>query len=1237
MRLAFKIAKYLLIFLVVLLIIVIGVLSFTLKTETGSRYLLGMIPGLSVDNAQGSLSGGWSAERLIWQNQGIKITVNNPHLDWYASCLFRANVCIDNLTVSTIDIDTLATTEEQTDDTPIQLPTLDLPVTIQINNAQLGQLNLNQQTIISDLQLTNTHWQNAEVTFQALTAYSNQAKANIALQGKVQLANNWPLVITGQAQLDEMLQTPWLVKLNASGELQQQLAVDITSTGYLQANLKGSAQVLAKDLPAELALTIEDFLPNNVENLPNSLLVKQLALTANGDLVQGYNLLGNGSLAGQTEPVRLTLQGLLTGQNLNLQTLRLATAEQQYVAINGQVDWQQNLMAQANIDYQHFPWQQLYPLESAPAIDLQQLQATLNYQNDNYQANLTANLTGPAGDFRLLSELAGDLQQVTINKLQLDTAEQGNVTGNGKITFDPTITWLADLKLNAINPNYWVADFSGLLNGNVHSEGSIVNSEIITDSQIDINGTLNNQPTQIKTQVLARQQNIQIPELLISMGSNRITGQATINDNIQANFNINLPALNQVLPELTGSLTGNAQVTGRLQAPQGTIQLTGQNLAYQQQRIEQLQLTANISEQQQANLKLQANRITSGTTKLGNLNIEGNGNPTNQQLTMQLTGGIATLDSAITSQQDTQNNWNVTVNRLQIAYQGQDWRLQNATNLRYTAAGALTLDSHCFTNGQATLCGVEQQRLLPTTQINYQLANFQLASLQPWYPANFNWQGVLSATIALQLPQQGPTGNIEINANNGRFQLRQNTDDSWHDLPYQTLHLVANLTPSRIDTNLQFAGSNLGSLRSQITINPLAANKPINGDFSISGFDIGIFQPFIPDIDQLAGKINGQGNISGALEKPYISGRVALTNGTVQGEIPVSLEQLQVTAQIEGESIRLNGSWRSGPQGSATLNGDASWSNGLNLNATVKASNLPVVVAPYANLDADADLQLQMNTETLTVGGTVQIPRGLIKIRELPPSTVKLSPDAVIVVDQQATESKVPIQLNMNVDVIIGRERLLFQGFGLTSDIAGNLKITRDMFTQGSVNLNNGVYRAYGQRLEIRRARILFTGSLTEPTLDIEAVREVGDVTAGIRLRGPTTQPIATVFSNPAMNQDQALSYIIFGRPMSAGDDNVLAQAAIAMGVAGGSGVVAEAASKFGIQNFQLDTAGSGDDTSVVASGNITNDLSVHYGVNVFKAMNTLMFRYKLTKSVYLEAASGTASSLDLFYKRSFR
>ena len=123
-----------------------------------------------------------------------------------------------------------------------------------------------------------------------------------------------------------------------------------------------------------------------------------------------------------------------------------------------------------------------------------------------------------------------------------------------------------------------------------------------------------------------------------------------------------------------------------------------------------------------------------------------------------------------------------------------------------------------------------------------------------------------------------------------------------------------------------------------------------------------------------------------------------------------------------------------------------------------------------------------------------------------------------------------------------------------------------------------------------------------------------------------------------AMSQEQALSYLVMGRPLGTNseDSNMVAQAALALGVAGSSGATGKLASNLGIQDFELDTAGSGDKTSVVASGKITEKLSLRYGVGVFEPANTIALRYMLSKRVYLEAASGLASSLDIFYKRDF-
>jgi translocation and assembly module TamB len=258
-------------------------------------------------------------------------------------------------------------------------------------------------------------------------------------------------------------------------------------------------------------------------------------------------------------------------------------------------------------------------------------------------------------------------------------------------------------------------------------------------------------------------------------------------------------------------------------------------------------------------------------------------------------------------------------------------------------------------------------------------------------------------------------------------------------------------------------------------------------------------------------------------------------------------------------------------------------------------------------------------------------------VRHLPPSTVKVSDDTVIV-GQQTEQGKPPMAIAMDINVEVGQDKLSFTGFGLTANLAGHVHIGDNLDTRGELNLNDGRYRAYGQRLTIRKARLLFAGPIDQPYLDIEAIRQTDDVIAGIRLTGSAEQPTTVVFSEPAMSQEQALSYLVLGRPLSTSgeDSNMMAQAALALGLAGGSSTAGTLANGLGIKDFELDTSGSGDTTAVVASGKITDKLSLRYGVGVFEPANTLTLRYLLSKKVYLEVAGGVASSLDIFYKRDF-
>ncbi|MNZ42774.1 Translocation and assembly module TamB [compost metagenome] len=339
---------------------------------------------------------------------------------------------------------------------------------------------------------------------------------------------------------------------------------------------------------------------------------------------------------------------------------------------------------------------------------------------------------------------------------------------------------------------------------------------------------------------------------------------------------------------------------------------------------------------------------------------------------------------------------------------------------------------------------------------------------------------------------------------------------------------------------------------------------------------------------------------------------------------------------IRGQQAQLSGRWRSGAQGQGSLAGELGWAGAPQLDLQIRGSRLPAVVEPYANLELEPDLQLALRDGQLKLSGRVAIPRGRIKVRELPPQAVKVSADARIVGAPPAT-APAAAGLKMDLRLALGEDLLSFAGFGLTGDLKGNLRVRDNLDSRGTLNLENGRYRAYGQRLTLRRARLIFAGPIDQPLLDIEAIRKVDDVTAGLRISGRADAPVSEVFSEPAMSQEQALSYLVLGRaPGSSGDSDMISQAALALGLAGGTPVGGAIAERLGIKDFLLESEGSGASSSVAASGYLSEKLSLRYGVGVFEQGNVFALRYDLTKKLYLEAASGLASSLDLFYKRDY-
>ena len=1210
-----------------LLLLVILAVSTVLGTGAGSRWALGFVPGLSVDNFQGRLSGQWSADHLVWQQDSSRVELNKAIFAWSPRCLARRTLCIEQLQAEQVSLQFPPSTDEDSSE-PISLPDLDLPLAIELGDVKVASLVFNGSEELRGLQLA-AHWTTQGLKIDSVKLQRDELSLN--LSGLLQPSGDWPLTAEGSLTLPAPGNGPWHLALKVDGDLLKTLNLKADSTGYLNGQVTGELQPLVENLPAKVRITADGFKAS--ADLPDTLQLNQLELSGAGDLKSGYQLLGTATLPAEQGPVALALQGKVDAQGAQIAGLDLSANDKQYLKLTGQMDWRKGLTAEAKIDWLDFPWHRVYPLIDEPQVALRSFNGEVSYTDGKYLGHFKAALDGPAGAFSLQSPFAGDLTKIYLQQLQLE-AGQGKAQGHLNLQFADGIAWDTALDLSAIDPAYWVAELPGTLAGPLRSTGEMKNDKLSLNADLDLKGKLRGQPAIIQAKADGGGEQWNLNALQIRLGDNSINGKGSLQQKLVGQIDIKMPRLAQLWPQLRGQLNGRVDVTGTLKTPQGKLGLQGSQLAFQDNRLQSLNLDATLDSAQRAKIDLKGSGIQAGDTALGTLTASGQGDVRNQKLNLALQGPQLKLALSVDGVLD-QGNWRGRLATGDIQAGGQDWRLQGPAKLERLADGNINFGAHCWRSGPASLCG-EDQRLMPEPKLRYHLKQFPIESLAQWLPKDFAWKGTLNADLRLDLPASGPNGQISIDASGGTLRVRDK--DQWLDFPYQTLLLTSKMTPKRIDTDLNFVGGKLGELRVQAQINPLPANKPMSGTFRLIGLDLSVARPFVPMVEKITGRLNGNGTIGGTLMAPLVNGNLLLSDGEVSGpELPIELQALQLQAVIAGENVQLNGGWKSGKSGQGTLNGNIAWGQALMVDLALKGSQLPVSVEPYAKLEVAPDLKISMKGDELAVAGKVLVPRGEITVRELPPSTVKVSDDTVIV-GQQTEQGKPPLAMKMDIDVEVGADKLSFAGFGLTANLQGHVHIGDNMDTRGELWLNDGRYRAYGQRLTVRRARLLFAGPLDQPYLDIEAIRQTDDVIAGIRLSGSAEQPTTQIFSEPALSQEQALSYLVLGRPLSTdGDDNnMLAQAALGLGLMGSAGVTSGLAKNLGIQDFQLDTQGSGDQTAVVASGNISEKLSLRYGVGVFEPANTIALRYKLSKKVYLEAAGGVASSLDIFYKRDF-
>jgi translocation and assembly module TamB len=831
---------------------------------------------------------------------------------------------------------------------------------------------------------------------------------------------------------------------------------------------------------------------------------------------------------------------------------------------------------------------------------------------------------------------------LALRQLQLDDGEQ-QLEARGELLFSP-LKW--DLAVEGkLDTGLLHPQFPGQLSVQGNSKGNYDGEQwALSPSQVRLEGRVRQQPLTAKAKLESHQQRLQLNSD-IRWGDNRLSGRGAILPDWSLDTTVDLKQLGQLHPDLQGQLSGQLQVRGPLATPNLTGNLNGQQLGWQEWSLASLQTrfrALGLGEQTMS-LELDGQALRQGNMdQLAATQLNINGTLSSHTATASFRRDEVSLETHLQGTLTSLNSiprWQGSLSETSLIHSQLGRWLQAEDTAVVLSATTQSSSPFCLEQSQSRLCIEGNRDADNQVNANLSLSDLPLALAGALLGPDFAMQGSVDGEATLQGSLADPVGQYRLQTRGARIAMR--TADDPQELAIEQLSVQGTLQQRRLSSELTLI-SELASANASVE-HGLDADSSLNGQVSFQLSSLSPLALFTTDLREISGQVRGDFALDGTLRQPLMDGSIRLEKGrALVPALGVAVTDLQMDVQGSPRGqLDVNGAATLG-EGTMTLTGTLDpreWPATVNLS--LNGQRLLVADRPDARILLNPTLVLKGNLGELQLGGKLTVPEAEIHPTELPEGAVTVSQDQILV--HQEGEQRSGLPLGIDVTVSLG-DKVHFQGFGLDAMLGGTLQVEQQPQQPPQLNgelvIREGRYRAYGQNLAISDGQLIFQGPPDNPGLDIRAIRKIPseNVVVGVQLSGTLQAPEASLFSEPGMEQSQAMSYLLTGRPLergSKGDNNRIAQALALYGLEKGSGVTEKLGDKLGVDEISVGSDWETDDAALMLGKQLSDRLYLTYAVGLFDAVSTVMLRYTLTRQLHLEARSSTrANSLDLIWEK---
>ncbi|GAB2642430.1 autotransporter assembly complex protein TamB [Vibrio panuliri] len=1247
-KVVLKWSKWLSVSLLSIVILLVLALAMLLFTKPGLGVVLWgaerLVPQLRVEHYQGSLFPRFTLQQVSYLDPQLHLEtkIDSLTLAVKPACFTEPSVCVDEASLKGVkfSLTQLPESQPQSDQTSSSNGAITTPLPIRVGQISLEDIDL-------DILGNHIQWQSFSTgfSFQGNRLTIRPTQLNNAL---VKLAPS-----------EENAAAPPATKQESSAivlpEVELPLAIVLQRLDIDNFQLQQASPVIVNHLGLAGVASGYDVTLSTLElDMPE--VVGKLA--GKVTLKQGYPLDLNLDATLGIEPVKgqriaLTANGSVAQLSLNAQLDKLLKAD-----IQGQLEpLDPNLPFTVSIDKLKAQWPLRGDADYQADVDKFTAQGSLK----GYELSLQGSAQGkPIPDVSLALQGKGDLSQIQFTELGIDTLG-GSIAGQAMVNWQAPINWSADLSLSNVQPGLQWQEAEGNISGKVSTTGSLTKQGgwQVSVPMLDIDGILRQYPLNIVGSLDVSDRkgkgilSLQTPKLVLSHGPNSLEANGMLEQQWDMSINLNLPEIAKSIPELKGRAKGSIQMSGKLAEPQVTMDLAVNDIDWRgEAQVKSLKLIGDVVPlpAPHGNVKLEVNALNYQGTEIDDIALVASGTEQAHEARLDVRSSLISTSLALSGSATTQPdlNWRGQLQRMMVNTEQGEWRLEEPISLEFDGATEMaSVGAHCWRQENSTICLDKDIQVGKTGEAQLSINAFNFAQLAALLPEKTRLDGSVDASVwAKWAPSKAPELIAKIIMPKGGVtqQLEQPLVFGW-----ESVKLNANIANNQLKADWLFDVTDNGDISGEVTIpDVLASDKQIEGRLALGTFNLDFLNVLVGEYSQLKSNIETDLKLSGPLLHPRVNGQFKVDDIMLKGEIsPIEVDSGQLVLDFTGYDAKLNAALQT-PDGQLKVSGDANWQDltAWRTQARVFAEELKVVMPPMVKVKVIPDMTISASPKHARIDGTIALPWGRIVIDDLPPSAIEVSKDQVIVDAQGqpvAEGNTVPFDIETNINLTIGDDFKL-SAFGLEGGLVGNLNVTqknKGPFVVGEVNIENGSYTSFGQDLLIKEGKILMNGPADQPYVQITAIRNPDntqdDVTAGVRVSGPADEPQLTIFSEPAMPQANALSYLLRGQDIDGeSGGNAMTTTLIGLSLAKSGKVVGELGEAFGVQDLQLNTAGSGDDSQVTVSGYVLPGLQVKYGVGIFDSVGEFTVRYRLMKDLYLEAVSGLDSAVDLLYQFEF-